>query len=57
LFLADSFFGPLEWDGVFIPAGGKDFDGIDQHFDAGKAGLLPMRLRSGKDRSCSGTTP
>ena len=36
----DFFFGPLEWDGVLIPAGDKGFNGIDQHFDAGKAGAL-----------------
>jgi hypothetical protein len=36
----DFFFSPLEWDGVLIPAGDKGFDGIDQHFDAGKAGPL-----------------
>ena len=36
----DFFFSPLEWDGVLIPAGDKGLDGIDQHFDAGKAGPL-----------------
>ena len=40
LLLVDFFFGPLEWDSVFIPAGDKGFNGIDQHFDAGKAGPL-----------------
>ena len=40
LLLVDFFFGPLEWHGVLIPAGDKGFNGIDQHFDAGKAGAL-----------------
>ena len=34
------FFGPLEWDGVLIPAGDKGFNRIDQHLDTSKAGPL-----------------
>jgi len=40
LLLVDFLFGPLEGGGVLIPASNKGLDGLDQNFDAGKAGSL-----------------
>ena len=40
LLLVDFLFSPLEGGGVLIPVVDKGLDRLDQHFDAGKAGLL-----------------